>query len=286
MTAITEDVPMPDDVKPSAPVSVIIPCHNCTNSIVRAVQSVVAQTLKPAEVILVDDASTDDTAHRIAELQSQYGKEWVRAVHLQVNCGPGTARNAGWEVARQPYVAFLDADDTWHEDKIDIQYRFMRANTDVAMSGHGYRLFSEKRSAMGVQGDESPRDIGCRAMLTSNCFATRTVMLKRNLAHRFADGKRYCEDYQLWLQIICNGQRAVFLPHELAYVYKADYGEGGLSSRLWKMEWGELGAIWSLVAGGTLNVAIASLASAYSLIKYGRREVIVWIRKATRSLRN
>src|SRR5262245_4665161 len=118
------------------PVSAVIPCYRCRGTIHRALDSVAAQTALPREVILVDDCSADGTAEAIGRIASEYPDGWVRVLTLPVNGGPGRARNAGWDAAAQPYVAFLDADDSWHRSKLEIQYGWMRANPHVVLTGH------------------------------------------------------------------------------------------------------------------------------------------------------
>jgi glycosyltransferase involved in cell wall biosynthesis len=76
----------------TAPVSVIIPCYNCCETIERAVLSVVNQTVCPAEVLLINDASTDNTLVRLFELQKKYGG-WIRVISLSCNQGPGAITN-------------------------------------------------------------------------------------------------------------------------------------------------------------------------------------------------
>ncbi|MEM3504172.1 MAG: glycosyltransferase family 2 protein, partial [Nitrososphaeria archaeon] len=76
-----------------APVSVIIPCFNCEDTIDRAVESVYKQTWKPAEVILVDDASMDRSFRKLLKLQEIYGSDWIKVIHSKKNEGPGGARN-------------------------------------------------------------------------------------------------------------------------------------------------------------------------------------------------
>ncbi len=129
--------------KEQAAVSVIIPCFRCAKTIERAIASVAAQTVLPAEVILVDDASGDGTRLLLSELKSHYATGWVKLVLLDQNVGAGSARNAGWAAASQPLIAFLDADDAWHFRKIEIQHAYMAANPDVALCGHGFRLLKQ-----------------------------------------------------------------------------------------------------------------------------------------------
>ena len=103
-------------------VSVIIPCYQCTSTIQRAVDSVAQQSLLPREVILVDDASDDETLEMLYSIQKSYGSNWVKVLSLKTNGGPSLARNAAWELVDSSYVAFLDADDSWHPQKIEIQF--------------------------------------------------------------------------------------------------------------------------------------------------------------------
>src|SRR5688500_1983375 len=108
------------------PVSVILPCYNAQASVRRAVASVAAQSLRPAEVIAVDDASTDGTRETLAKLQGECEPGWLKVVRLERNGGPASARNAGWNLASARWIAFLDADDTWHPRKLEIQYGVLR----------------------------------------------------------------------------------------------------------------------------------------------------------------
>ncbi|WP_339652446.1 glycosyltransferase family 2 protein [Halopseudomonas pelagia] len=228
-----------------AQVSVIIPCYHCSNTIGRALASVVAQTLKPAEVILVDDCSKDATLAMLYRLQTEYGQDWVKVIPSPVNAGPGTARNIGWAAATQPYIAFLDADDAWHPQKIEIQYSWMIKHPEAALTGHACQQWAKTNSgapSYSVNDDSAFTRVSKNTLLLSNRFFTRSVMLQRAIEQRFVEGKRYCEDYQLWLEMGFAGLACYRSNLPLAYLFKADYGESGLSASLWKMQKGELEA--------------------------------------------
>ena len=266
--------------KELAAVSVIIPCFRCTKTIERAVASVAAQTLRPAEVILVDDASGDGTRLVLGELESRYAPGWIKLVLLDQNVGAGSARNAGWAAASQPVIAFLDADDAWHFRKIEMQHAYMAANPDVVLCGHGFRLLKQGVLPYWVIRKDAPQQISKWRMMLSNRFVTPSVMIRRNIAHRFVDRQRYMEDHMLWLRVVCSGARVVKLPAELAAIYKDPFGVTGLSSQVWKMERSDLGNYLRLYRDRSLNTLQFGLLVVYSLLKYVRRLMIytVWLR--------
>jgi glycosyltransferase involved in cell wall biosynthesis len=115
--------------------SVIIPVFNGGKYLARAIASVLAQTLPDFELILVDDGSTDDAVERAASF-----KDSRLTILSQPNSGAPTALNRGISVARGEYVAFLDADDLWRPDKLQIQSESFKAHPegDLAFTGLTY----------------------------------------------------------------------------------------------------------------------------------------------------
>jgi len=114
-------------------VYVVMPCHDSTQTIGRAMESIARQTLKPLGVVVVDDASQDDTPSAVTAAAA-HGELALHLVRLPSNAGPATARNAGWHSTPRSadYVAFLDADDWWHEEKLARQVDWMQRNRDCA----------------------------------------------------------------------------------------------------------------------------------------------------------
>lgn len=257
-------------------VSVVIPCFRCTGTIERAVASVAAQTRRPAEVILVDDASGDDTQKLLQKLSQHFEPGWIKLVFLEQNVGAASARNAGWDQATQTYVAFLDADDAWHPKKIEIQTAYMEANPDVVLSGHGYRRLGHDRLPDWpvTQGGVAP--IRKWPLILSNKFVTPSAMLRRDVVHRFVEKQRYMEDHMLWMKIVCAGGCAVKLDAELAAIYKESFGVAGLSSQVWLMERSDLGNYRRLYQKKDINAIQFSFLVIYSALKYVRRLLIYW----------
>jgi glycosyltransferase involved in cell wall biosynthesis len=256
-------------------VSVVIPCYRCARTIERAIASVAAQTLRPAEVILVDDASGDETRDALRRLAQQFDPGWIKLVLLDHNVGAGSARNTGWAAASQPLIAFLDADDAWHFRKIEIQYGYMMTMPDVVLCGHGFRLLKQGVLPYWNVAQGDAQTIGKWAMLRSNRFVTPSAMIRRDIGHRFIERQRYMEDHMLWLRVVCSGKRVVKLPTDLAAIYKDPFGVTGLSSRLWLMERSDLGNYRRLYRDGCISWPQLALLVAYSMLKFVRRLVIM-----------
>lgn len=148
--------------------AVVIPAWNAAETIAEAIDSLLSQSVPPAEVVVVDDGSTDATAATVAT----YG-ERVRLL-CQPNRGPGAATNAGLACVTAPNVAFLDADDVWLSGKAGSQLRYLAENP--AVSG----VFAWVRTFRGTLAQAQP---GAESELWS-----RTTMMVRTVdARRIGD---------------------------------------------------------------------------------------------------
>lgn len=268
-----------------APVSVVIPCYCCADSIIRTVESVVSQTLLPKELFLIDDASPDDgaTLEMLQKLKKKYDNFMkIEVISLRKNSGPGAVRNVGWEISTQLYIAFLDADDSWHPEKLYIQYEWMRQHPDVVLSGHAYDIIGESFTSKDLPDEWQYFFIRKLDVMLRNPFSTPTVMLKRTLPFRFENGQFYAEDFFLWQQIICAGYRVAKIELTLAYLYKAPYGDSGLSSHLWAMEKAEISNYYKLYKRKYIDIATTSLLTLFSFLKFSRRLLVVKIDRIVR----
>jgi glycosyltransferase involved in cell wall biosynthesis len=258
-------------------VSVVIPCFRCSESLYVAIESIDCQFVRPMEVIVVDDASDDGGRLQLQQLQNEYGADWLRLLFLDVNQGPGTARNLGWEMAEGEYVAFLDADDRWLPEKIALQYQWMSAHPELDLCGHSWCLDSEGGCALPETGltEMEAVPISHVRMLLGNPFSTPCVMLKRSLPYRFEAGGAYSEDYELWARMVFSGVVCARLPVALTVLGKPAFGAGGLSAQLWKMEKGELGVFLRLLRSGKIHLGVFVLSASWSLLKFLRRYGLV-----------
>jgi len=261
-----------------APVSVIIPCYRCSRTLGRALASVFAQKLVPAEIVLVDDFSEDGTLELMVEFEQRYPAQ-LKILPLMRNLGAGSARNAGWNVATQPYIAFLDADDSWHHSKLSEQYAYMENHPEVVLCGHKCALMSIDYPPAAFTAEIKADRISFYSLLFRSAFSTPTVMLRRDIPFRFQAEKRSAEDLFLWQQIAYAGLPVTRLDATLAYVHKPLYGAGGLSSQLWNMERGELANFWALYRAGNIGFLLCAVTILFSFLKFLRRAVVVQIRR-------
>lgn len=264
----------------SADVSVIIPVYNSKDTVERAVESVIKQTVLPQEIILIDDCSTDKlTIKCLKNLKDKY-KDIIdfKLILCTENKGPGTARNIGWNIAKSKYIAFLDSDDVWHPQKIEIQYDFMQKNTDIQFCTH--QIIVTKENLQKKFNDiDNKKNLNFtelnphRLLFKHYCDGTPCVMLKRDLNHRFKERKKYSEDYLLWLEILFKN-RGFLIEKNLTATFKPLYGTGGLSKNLWKIEKGELETFKILQQKGYISILLRYFVSCFSLLKFFRRIII------------
>ena len=191
------------NVSADAPgVSVVIPAYNYGHYLSTAIESVLAQNYSAFEVIVVDDGSTDDTA----EVVGRYTDPRVRYV-FQENAGLSAARNKGIEVARLPFVAFLDADDQWLPEFLDeVMKQFAVLDEHFGLVATGTGRMDETGRRMGAPrfifdhgGEFTPRDFVLRNRpLSSSIVARRKVFDDCGL---FDTTLRSSEDRDMWIRI-------------------------------------------------------------------------------------
>jgi len=135
-------------------VSVIIPVFNCQQYVAEAIESILAQTYENREIIVVDDGSTDGTAQAVAPYLPH-----IRYV-LKENGGVASALNAGVEQSKGSILAFLDADDTWIPQKLDIQFDALQKDASLeAVFGHVRQFKSPELDEASRQKIEIPQEV-------------------------------------------------------------------------------------------------------------------------------
>ena len=250
----------------NATISVVIPCFNSAATIERALRSVEHQTTKPHEVLVVDDASSDNTVS-IIEQYTRTSLLNIRVIKQSVNGGPSVARNTAWNVVTSEFIAFLDADDQWHPQKLELQLGVMLDNRTCVMSFHDH-LFGSSEQFENLPFTPITSQATLRNYLLRNRSATPTVMLRTALTERFLNTKRYAEDYLLWMTIIGSHGSALHIHATLAHCSNPGYGGSGQSGKLWKMERSELSGFVSLWRSGAISPPTLVAVSIWSITKY------------------
>lgn len=256
------------------PVSVVIPCYKSAGTIERALMSVLNQSVLPEEIILVDDASQDGTHEKLLGLQKQFPSINIIVDTLDINGGPGDARNRGWSLASQPWLAFLDADDAWCEDKLKIQWHWIENHLDAVLVGHLTKEISPSQWDMTRLGKSTAmieaKEIHFSDMLIANRFFTRTVMMRTDIPYRF-QSRQYAEDYLLWLEVVLSGMPAYVLNTLTAVSFRPEFSGGGYSGQLWRHEQRELRTWIFLYQKRKISLLTLLVALPWSYLKYLRR---------------
>jgi glycosyltransferase involved in cell wall biosynthesis len=204
-------------------VSIIMPCYNGEAFLAEAVGSVLGQTFRDFELIVVDDGSTDGSAGILA----RYGDP-VRVMR-QANRGVSAARNAGIEAARGNFIAFLDADDTWEPDFLEEMVKGM-ADPQTAIAYCGWQNVGVGEGKPFVPPNYEGADKMGHLLRFASLWPIHAILIRRSLMPAglpFNPAYPACEDYDLWLRI-ASFHRIQLVPRVLAYYRK--HGDANATS--------------------------------------------------------
>lgn len=257
-------------------VSIVIPYYNNQSTIIRALESVVNQTYKNYEVILINDGSTDKTL----EIVEQYilAHKDVRILNLvQKNNGPAAARNNGVKNSKGDYIAFLDSDDSWDKHKLEKQMNFIKKN-NIDLLGSNHKIIKDDKIYNNCFVKKKTRKIGFYSLLFKHYFYPSCTIVKKStllLVGCFPEGQRYMEDSLAFTRIARVGSVYV-MKDLLATSYKLPYGDNGLSANLKKMEEYELYNFKTLrkenfQSSKKINILLYLVIVLFSLLKYFKR---------------
>jgi glycosyltransferase involved in cell wall biosynthesis len=184
-------------------VAVIIPTHNRAALLDRAVQSVIGQTFRDFELVVVDDGSTDGTADLPLFKNNDPRLCYSR---LKENRGVSAARNAGVKATSAPWIAFLDSDDEWLREKLEKQVRWTIEHPDMHIV-QTREIWIRRNRRVNPPKTHEKFEGDLFAASLERCMVTpSSAMLRRTLFNRtggFNESFQACEDYDLWLRITC-----------------------------------------------------------------------------------
>ncbi len=182
-------------------ISVIIPTYNREKTIVRAINSVLNQTYKDIEILVIDDCSTDNTEEIVRNLN----EDKITYIKHTRNKGGGGARNTGIRLAKTGYVAFLDSDDEWLPEKIEKQLEvFHQSNDNLGLVYTGFQFIDEYGTIKKQTIPKERGDISLK-ILEGNCLGTTSTVLVRNKYLRgingFDESLPSCQDWDLYIRL-------------------------------------------------------------------------------------
>nr|WP_315422946.1 glycosyltransferase family 2 protein [uncultured Pedobacter sp.] len=178
-------------------VSIIVPCHNSAKFITATLNSIIAQDYQSWELIIIDDQSTDDTRAIVEKFSSNYNN--VQFIPLPKNMGVSNARNVGMAKAIGKYIAFLDSDDIWLENKLSRQVAYMEDKM-LAMTFCAYKRINEDGAIIsGVT--PAPFSVGYEQLLSHNMIIFSTSMILKGVIGNLEFSKAGHEDWIFFLQL-------------------------------------------------------------------------------------
>jgi glycosyltransferase involved in cell wall biosynthesis len=216
-------------------VSVIIPCYKDSKTLCRAINSVVAQSHKPIEIIVINDCSPE------TKIIEKYLKKYPRIKYFynKKNLGLAASRNKGIQLAKGEIVAFLDADDEYHPDKIKIQLEYLKENTAVTCGVLNISLSGKRYYKLG----HHPLIIKPREIIFSNKLNGAGLLCKKKMilsVGGFNPNLKSCEDFDLWLRLLSSGIKIAVVPEPLYSYY---FNPEGLSKNIRDVSMWELTVI-------------------------------------------
>ena len=210
-------------------ISVVIPTLNRINTLQRALDSVINQTYKPAEIIVVDNGSSDGT---LKFLREQYPKITILTEN---KIGVSSARNKGIKKSINQWIALLDSDDAWHPRKLEIQTSMIDSALKEYNLIHTDEVwFRNNKHINQMKKHKKQGGYIFERCLSLCCISPSSVLFKKNILDKvglFDESLPVCEDYDMWLKI-CSSEEVLFAQDKLTYKY------GGHKDQLSKSYWG------------------------------------------------
>jgi teichuronic acid biosynthesis glycosyltransferase TuaG len=183
--------------------SIVMPAYNAEKTVSESIESVIRQSYQDWELIIVDDKSTDNTYSAAAAVSNTDSR--IKVVRLSRNGGVARARNHAMELASGRYIAFLDSDDTWTEDKLSLQYDAFNSGAKIVFGSYR-RIFNDNT----YQTVRAKSDVDENIFKYYNPIGNLTGAYDRTIGMVPQKDIRH-EDYMMWYELVCRSKRAVGL---------------------------------------------------------------------------
>ena len=179
-------------------VSIITPSYNSEKFISKTINSILNQTYNNWELLITDDCSTDETLNIIRSFQENDNR--IKLFKLAANKGAGEARNNSIEKAKGRFIAFLDSDDQWKPNKLEIQIDFMLSNS-LALTYSGYDVINE--NGIYLKNIRPPKVVNFQKIISNNYIGCLTAVYDTKIIGKHYMPKiRRRQDWVLWINII------------------------------------------------------------------------------------
>jgi len=178
-------------------ISIITPSYNSEKYISETIESVLAQTYKNWEMIIVDDVSSDDSLQIIEQYTQKDSR--IKVIRSKQNMGPAHARNRAIKEAKGRYIAFLDSDDVWFPKKLEKQIQFLTEN-NLVITYSAYETMDENSKYINTRNIQT--SITYNDMLKSNHIGNLTGIYDTDFFGKVYMKECGHEDYVLWLELL------------------------------------------------------------------------------------
>lgn len=206
-------------------VSVIIPCYNSSGTIIETLKSVISQTYKNIEIIIVNDGSNDNSEQVVLEFINSNDLQNIKLIN-QINSGPSKARNKGVSFSSGEYILFLDSDDLIEETYIYKCVKVLDSNSEVKI------VYSDASFFGFINSKWNLREFSFPDFLMYNCIFITALIRKKEFLDvgGFDERLSFTEDWDLWLSFVDKyGENIVHKINETLFYYRKHEDKSSLT---------------------------------------------------------
>lgn len=248
-------------------VSIVMPAYNCEKYIKKSIISVLQQTYKEWELIVIDDGSTDNTISIIEELVNKDNR--IRFYKNKINMGVSSTRNIGIELAKGEWIAFLDSDDIWIKTKLEKQMKlYIETGAEFIFTGSAY-INENGEPYEGIF--EVPKLVNYKKLKIQNVISCSSVLVKKKFFNNIKMmNDDMHEDYAVWLRILEIGIDAYGINEPLIIYRISKNSKSGNKIKTLKMTYRVFRFIGDDVVSSiyfTFNHVVRSVINKYSKVK-------------------
>jgi glycosyltransferase involved in cell wall biosynthesis len=182
-----------------------MPAHNCEKYIKVAIESILNQTYKDFELIIINDCSTDNTL-KIIQRYKKTDKR-IQIINNKSNLGSATSRNKGIAKAKGKYIAIQDSDDVSLFERLELEYSFLEKNKDIFLIGGDALKIDETGQILDRLRTIKTQKSVLRKMTSENPLIHSTIMFRNNKKYKYRAKMKFCQDYDFYLNCLTHNEK-------------------------------------------------------------------------------